>query len=220
MLSYEHTQTCHLKATIFLLIPSDPETKTNTGSPSSDSRSQDINEDSCETQVREDQVEKSERFALDGPCSPDNRRGQYLKAVLSVDSEDSCNPSSTSLDFPPTPSDSPASESPSKWTHLTEFELNGLRTLLEKLESLPENKKCVPLGIENPQALLDDMKVNREGHTVTNTAYHAELWFTLCFVLCCCVGCLKRTRRRRPQTSHHRRSCGVLAEENDKGKKS
>lgn len=146
---------------IFLLIPSDQEPKANTGSPSSDSRSQDINEDSCEAQVREDQVEKPER--LDGPCSPDNRRGQYLKAVLSVDSEDSCNPSSTSLDFPPTPSDSPASESPSKWTHLTEFELNGLRTLLEKLESLPENKKCVPLGIENPQALLEDMKVNQGG---------------------------------------------------------
>lgn len=170
----------HCKATIFLLIPSDQETKANTGSPSSDSRSQDINEDSCETQVRDDQVEKSERVALDGPCSPDNRRGQYLKAVLSVDSEDSCNPSSTSLDFPPTPLDSPASESPSKWTHLTEFELNGLRTLLEKLESLPENKKCVPLGIENPQALLEDMKVNQEGDTVTNTACNTECSFTFC----------------------------------------
>lgn len=124
-----------------------------------------MNEDSCETQVREDQGEKSEPVAQDGPCSPDNVKGQHLKAVLSVDSEDSCNPGSTSLDFPKTPSDSPASESQNKWTHLTEFELNGLRTLVEKLESLPENKKCVPEGIENPQALLDDMKVRNSKMT-------------------------------------------------------
>uniref|UniRef100_A0A7N6F9H9 Lysine-specific demethylase 2B n=1 Tax=Anabas testudineus TaxID=64144 RepID=A0A7N6F9H9_ANATE len=135
----------------------------NTESPSSDSRSQDMNEDSCETQVREDQGEKSERVTQDGPCSPDGK-GQQLKAVLSVDSEDSCNPSSTSLDFPKTPSDSPASESQNKWTHLTEFELSGLRTLVEKLESLPENKKCVPEGIENPQGLLEDMKVALKEH--------------------------------------------------------
>uniref|UniRef100_A0A4W6CMG3 Lysine-specific demethylase 2B n=1 Tax=Lates calcarifer TaxID=8187 RepID=A0A4W6CMG3_LATCA len=132
--------------------------------PSSDSRSQDMNEDSCETQVREDQGEKLERVAQDGPCSPDNGRGQHLKAILSVDSEDSCNPCSTALDFPKTPSDSPASESQNKWAHLTEFELNGLRTLVEKLESLPENKKCVPEAIENPQALLEDMKVLLKEH--------------------------------------------------------
>uniref|UniRef100_A0A7N6F7Y7 Lysine-specific demethylase 2B n=1 Tax=Anabas testudineus TaxID=64144 RepID=A0A7N6F7Y7_ANATE len=113
--------------------------------------------------LREDQGEKSERVTQDGPCSPDGK-GQQLKAVLSVDSEDSCNPSSTSLDFPKTPSDSPASESQNKWTHLTEFELSGLRTLVEKLESLPENKKCVPEGIENPQGLLEDMKVALKEH--------------------------------------------------------
>ncbi|KAF3849136.1 hypothetical protein F7725_015633 [Dissostichus mawsoni] len=123
---------------------------------------QDLNEDSCETQVRDG--EKPERGAQDGPSSPDNRRGQHLKAVLSVDSEDSCNPGSTSLEFPQTPSDSPASESVTKWTHLTEFELSGLRKLVEKLESLPENKKCVPEGIENPQALLEDMKVLLKEH--------------------------------------------------------
>ncbi|XP_051269226.1 lysine-specific demethylase 2B isoform X1 [Dicentrarchus labrax] len=145
-------------------VAMDNETKANTESPSSDSRSQDMNEDSCETQVREDQGEKPERVTQDGPCSPDNRRGQHLKAVLSVDSEDSCNPGSTSLDFPQTPSDSPASESPNKWTHLTKFELSGLMTLVEKLESLPENKKCVPEGIENPQALLEDIKVVLKEH--------------------------------------------------------
>lgn len=143
-------------------IPSDYETKANTESPSSDSRSQDMNEDSCETQMKEDQGEKPERVAQDGPCSPDNGRAQHLKAVLSIDSEDSCNPGSTSLDFPKTPSDSPASESQNKWTHLTEYELSGLKTLIEKLESLPENKKSVPVGIENAQALLEDMKVQQQ----------------------------------------------------------
>uniref|UniRef100_A0AAQ5YGP9 Lysine-specific demethylase 2B n=1 Tax=Amphiprion ocellaris TaxID=80972 RepID=A0AAQ5YGP9_AMPOC len=117
-----------------------------------------------EPMVREDQGEKSERVAQDGPCSPDAGKGQHLKAVLCIDSEDSCNPGSTSLDFPKTPSDSPASECQNKWTHLTEFELNGLRTLVEKLESLPENKKCVPVGIENPQALLEDMKAVLKEH--------------------------------------------------------
>ena len=40
-------------------VLTDYETKANTESPSSDSRSQDMNEDSCETQVRDDQGEKS-----------------------------------------------------------------------------------------------------------------------------------------------------------------
>lgn len=117
-----------------------------------------MNEDSCETQVREDQGEKSERVVLDGFCSPDGK-SQQLKVALSVDSEDSCNPGSTSLDFPKTPADSPASDSQNKWVHLTEFELSGLKSLVEKLESLPETKKCVPAGIENPQALLEEIKV-------------------------------------------------------------
>uniref|UniRef100_UPI003AAB6859 lysine (K)-specific demethylase 2Bb n=1 Tax=Centroberyx gerrardi TaxID=166262 RepID=UPI003AAB6859 len=150
----------------------DFETKTNTESPSSDSRSQDMNEDSCETQVRDEQGEKSERLAQDDPCSPDNGKGktgdshspQHFKAVLSNDSEDSCIPTSTSLDFSKTPSDSPGSESHNKWTHLTEFELKGLKALVDKLEALPENKKCVPEGIEDPQALLEDIKVVLKEH--------------------------------------------------------
>ncbi|XP_075901092.1 lysine (K)-specific demethylase 2Bb [Nelusetta ayraudi] len=137
----------------------DTETKVNAGSPSSDSQSQDVNEDSCEAQVRD---EHPVQDAV--PSSPDSRRGQLLKAVLSVDSEDSCNPGSASLDFPQTPLDSPASEPLSRWTHLTEFELSGLRTLVGKLESLPENKRCVPEGIENPQALLEDMKLVLKEH--------------------------------------------------------
>lgn len=126
-----------------------------------------MNEDSCETQVREEQSEKSERLTEDDPCSPDSGKGktndspspQHLKAALTIDSEDSCAPTSTSLDFPKTLSDSPGSESHHKWTHLTEFELKGLQALVEKLEALPENKKCVPEGIEDPQGLLEDMKV-------------------------------------------------------------
>uniref|UniRef100_A0A8C6PEV9 Lysine-specific demethylase 2B n=1 Tax=Nothobranchius furzeri TaxID=105023 RepID=A0A8C6PEV9_NOTFU len=90
--------------------------------------------------------------------------GPLLKAVLCVDSEDSCNPNSVSLDFPKTPLDSPASELQGKWTHLTQYELMGLRTLVEKLESLPENKKCVPVGIENPQGLLEDIKAVLKDH--------------------------------------------------------
>uniref|UniRef100_A0A3Q2VZ05 Lysine-specific demethylase 2B n=1 Tax=Haplochromis burtoni TaxID=8153 RepID=A0A3Q2VZ05_HAPBU len=159
----------------------DFETKSKTESPSSDSRSQDMNEDSCGTHVRDEQGEKLERVPQDGPCTPDNGKGQHLKAVLSIDSEDSCNPSSASLDFPKTPSDSPNSEPQNKWIHLTEFELNGLRTLIEKLESLPENRKCIPMGIENPQALLDDLKVVLKEHTdddpkLAITGYPVVYW--------------------------------------------
>uniref|UniRef100_A0A669DE14 Lysine-specific demethylase 2B n=1 Tax=Oreochromis niloticus TaxID=8128 RepID=A0A669DE14_ORENI len=143
--------------------------------------SMDMNEDSCGTHVRDEQGEKLERVPQDGPCTPDNGKAQHLKAVLSIDSEDSCNPSSASLDFPKTPSDSPNSEPQNKWIHLTEFELNGLRTLIEKLESLPENRKCIPMGIENPQALLDDLKVVLKEHTnddpkLAITGYPVVYW--------------------------------------------
>uniref|UniRef100_A0A674C6A1 Lysine-specific demethylase 2B n=1 Tax=Salmo trutta TaxID=8032 RepID=A0A674C6A1_SALTR len=144
---------------------SDLETKLSTESPSSDSRSQDMDEeDSCET--RQERDERSDRSAFDDPCSPDNRKGkpgapQPLKAAL----DDSCIPTSIQPpEFPKTPSGSPGSESQSKWTHLTEFELKGLKALVEKLEALPENKKCVPDGMEDPQALLDDMKVVLKEH--------------------------------------------------------
>uniref|UniRef100_A0A8C8I472 Lysine-specific demethylase 2B n=1 Tax=Oncorhynchus tshawytscha TaxID=74940 RepID=A0A8C8I472_ONCTS len=151
------------------LSSSDLETKLSTESPSSDSRSQDMDEeDSCETQQGRD--EQGDRSAFDDPCSPDNRKGKssglrHLKAALSNDSEDSCIPTSTQPpEFPKTPFGSPVSESLSKWTHLTEFELKGLKALVEKLEALPENKKGVPDGIKDPQALLEDMKVVLKEH--------------------------------------------------------
>uniref|UniRef100_A0AAQ4Q4Q9 [histone H3]-dimethyl-L-lysine(36) demethylase n=1 Tax=Gasterosteus aculeatus aculeatus TaxID=481459 RepID=A0AAQ4Q4Q9_GASAC len=145
-------------------VLTDYETKGNTQSPSSDTRSRDTNEDSCDTRVREGQGDKPEKAAQEGPCCPDSQRSQHLKAVLSVHSEDSCNPGSAPLESPQTPSDSSGSEATNKWMHLTEFELSGLRKLVEKLELLPENKKCVPEGIENPQALLENMKVVLKEH--------------------------------------------------------
>lgn len=166
----------------------DYETKIKTESPYSDSGSQDINEDSCGPQVSDDHGEKPERATGDGPYSPDNVKNSLLKAVLSVDSEDGCYPSLSSLDFPKTPSDSPGSEAQSKWIHLTQHELIGLRILVEKLESLPENKKCVPVGIERPQALLDDMKVNIIKENGRNNYRHNGVdtklfYFTVCFPL-------------------------------------
>ncbi|XP_061590194.1 lysine (K)-specific demethylase 2Bb [Cololabis saira] len=94
----------------------------------------------------------------DSSWSRYGRKSPLLKSA--IDSENS----STSLDFPKTPPESPSSECQSKWTHLTEFELTGLKKLVEKLESLPENKKSVPLGIENPQALLEHIKVMLKEH--------------------------------------------------------
>lgn len=44
--------------------------------------------------------------------------------------------------------------------HLTHFELEGLRCLVDKLESLPLHKKCVPTGIEDEDALIADVKVS------------------------------------------------------------
>ncbi|XP_069816997.1 lysine-specific demethylase 2B isoform X4 [Dendropsophus ebraccatus] len=88
---------------------------------------------------------------------------EYLKRTLSNDSEESSK-SIVHSDFPKTPSGSPSTEAGSRWTHLTEFELKGLKALVEKLESLPENKKCVPDGIENPHALLEDMKTVLKEH--------------------------------------------------------
>uniref|UniRef100_A0A8C8TWF9 [histone H3]-dimethyl-L-lysine(36) demethylase n=1 Tax=Peromyscus maniculatus bairdii TaxID=230844 RepID=A0A8C8TWF9_PERMB len=43
--------------------------------------------------------------------------------------------------------------------HLTHFELEGLRCLVDKLESLPLHKKCVPTGIEDEDALIADVKL-------------------------------------------------------------
>lgn len=45
---------------------------------------------------------------------------------------------------------------------LTTFEMEGLWNLLGKLEELPDHKKCVPDGIRDPSALLNDMRVGAQ----------------------------------------------------------
>ncbi|XP_038618585.1 lysine-specific demethylase 2B isoform X3 [Tachyglossus aculeatus] len=134
-----------------------------------------MEEESCELHPREEKeesVDKVPKPPADSSSSPNitPSEGQepagkkpkapvmrYLKRTLSNESDDSIK-STTPSDYPKTPTGSPATELSTKWTHLTEFELKGLKALVEKLESLPENKKCVPEGIEDPQALLEDMK--------------------------------------------------------------
>ncbi|XP_038555005.1 lysine-specific demethylase 2A [Micropterus salmoides] len=51
---------------------------------------------------------------------------------------------------------------------LTPFELEGLWNLYGKLEELPAHKKCVPAGIRNAAALLEDMRALLENHANDN----------------------------------------------------
>uniref|UniRef100_A0A667XUR6 [histone H3]-dimethyl-L-lysine(36) demethylase n=1 Tax=Myripristis murdjan TaxID=586833 RepID=A0A667XUR6_9TELE len=51
---------------------------------------------------------------------------------------------------------------------LTPFELEGLWNLLGKLEELPAHKKCVPAGIRNAPALLQDMRALLQEHSSDN----------------------------------------------------
>ncbi|KAJ7419343.1 hypothetical protein WISP_54594 [Willisornis vidua] len=169
------TQRCHLSKEYqreSMLI--DAKRKRSTDSYSSDSWL-DMDEESCDAHLQEekdDSLDKNSKPLVDGSSSPNSTHSEgkeatgqkqkatvmrYLKRTLSNESDDSVK-STTPTDYPKTPTGSPATEVSTKWTHLTEFELKGLKALVEKLESLPENKKCVPEGIEDPQALLEDMK--------------------------------------------------------------
>ncbi|XP_026580638.1 lysine-specific demethylase 2B-like, partial [Pseudonaja textilis] len=131
----------------------------------------DMDEDSCDVRAQEDKdnsPDKVPKILSDVPSSPNSThsegketlgkkpKSRFFKRTLSNESEESIK--SATVDYSKTPTGSPATEVPAKWTHLTEFELKGLKALVEKLESLPENKKCVPEGIGDPQALLEDMK--------------------------------------------------------------
>uniref|UniRef100_A0A673KUW8 Lysine-specific demethylase 2B n=1 Tax=Sinocyclocheilus rhinocerous TaxID=307959 RepID=A0A673KUW8_9TELE len=117
----------------------------------------DMEEDSCEARL-----ERTE-----GTTQPSSAVSPYqtFKSPAN-DSEDSFK--SLPSECPKTPSGSPGMEHSGKWTHLTDFELSGLKALVEKLESLPETKRCVPEGIEDPQALLDDVKVVLKEHADDN----------------------------------------------------
>ncbi|KAM4707319.1 lysine-specific demethylase 2B isoform 2-T2 [Discoglossus pictus] len=141
-----------------------------------------MEEESCDAHTQEekdDGAEKASKLSGDGSSSPNSTHSdgkeaterkqkttlmQYLKRTLSNDSDES-GKSIAHSDFPKTPTGSPATELSARWTHLTEFELKGLKALVEKLESLPENKKCVPEGIEDANALLEDMKTVLKEHT-------------------------------------------------------
>lgn len=150
-----------------------------------------MDEESCDAHLQEekdDSLDKNSKSLVDGSSSPNSTHSEgkeaagrkqkatvmrYLKRTLSNESDDSVK-STTPTDYPKTPTGSPATEVSTKWTHLTEFELKGLKALVEKLESLPENKKCVPEGIEDPQALLEDMKVGVITWWSTQTALWAQ----------------------------------------------
>ncbi|XP_073442081.1 lysine-specific demethylase 2B isoform X4 [Dendrobates tinctorius] len=175
------TKRCHLnKAFQNESMLFDSEKKHSTESLSSDSWLE-MEEESGDAPMLEDKDDHGDRISIlsgdeslllnsapsEGKESVEKRQKatlmQYLKRTLSNDSEESSK-SIVHSDFPKTPSGSPSTEAASRWTHLTEFELKGLKALVEKLESLPENKKCVPEGIENPHALLEDMKTVLKDH--------------------------------------------------------
>nr|XP_035940946.1 lysine-specific demethylase 2B isoform X5 [Halichoerus grypus] len=144
-----------------------------------------MEEESCDQQPQEEEKEEEEeeeeeegadkvpKPPADGPPSPTSTPSEdqeapgkkpkapamrFLQRTLSNESEESVKSTTVPTDYPKTPTGSPATGVSAKWTHLTEFELKGLKALVEKLESLPENKKCVPEGIEDPQALLEGVK--------------------------------------------------------------
>ncbi|XP_076876010.1 lysine (K)-specific demethylase 2Bb isoform X2 [Brachyhypopomus gauderio] len=113
---------------------------------------------------RKTQAEQTERAA---PPNPASTAMYELKAPPTSDSDDSCKsvPSSgPAQDGGGTPAGSPGSGGQPGWTHLTQYELRGLWALVEKLESLPEHKRCAPVGIEDPQALLEHVKVVLREH--------------------------------------------------------
>ncbi|NWI81004.1 KDM2A demethylase, partial [Dryoscopus gambensis] len=91
-----------------------------------------------------DELGKSCRSSLPG-----------LKKTPSIDSSDSSRGSQNGQAWDP----SGGSPRKSRKVHLTQFELEGLRCLVDKLESLPLHKKCVPTGIEDEDALIADVKL-------------------------------------------------------------
>ena len=46
-----------------------------------------------------------------------------------------------------------------EWTHLTCYERQGLKAILELFDHLPRSKWSVPVDIPNPLELLDDTRV-------------------------------------------------------------
>jgi hypothetical protein len=48
---------------------------------------------------------------------------------------------------------------PRGWVHLTTFELEGLKAIMEYLEGLPAERQKVPHDIRDPIELIKDLKV-------------------------------------------------------------
>uniref|UniRef100_A0A8B9QS53 [histone H3]-dimethyl-L-lysine(36) demethylase n=1 Tax=Anas platyrhynchos TaxID=8839 RepID=A0A8B9QS53_ANAPL len=95
------------------------------------------------------------------PRRPVTRRSVLTSPVANganVDYDElgrSCRSSLTGLKKSP----SMDSSDSSRGSQNGQFELEGLRCLVDKLESLPLHKKCVPTGIEDEDALIADVKL-------------------------------------------------------------
>lgn len=82
---------------------------------------------------------------------------------------------------------------------LTNFEMEGLWNLLGKLEELPDHKKCVPDGIRDPSALLNNIKVG--ARHLTEESRHARLFCCLLIFVVShliCSGCPEAVCSGRP----------------------
>lgn len=73
---------------------------------------------------------------------------------------------------------------------LTNFEMEGLWNLLGKLEELPDHKKCVPDGIRDASALLNNIKVGAR-HLTEESRWTRLFCRLLIFVIfhLICSGC-------------------------------
>ncbi|XP_028271549.1 lysine (K)-specific demethylase 2Aa isoform X3 [Parambassis ranga] len=63
------------------------------------------------------------------------------------------------------------SDNPALKVYLTPLELDGLWTVLGKLESLSSNKKCIPAGIQSAAALITHIKALLKEHANDNPEY-------------------------------------------------
>ncbi|KAJ1168773.1 hypothetical protein NDU88_000687 [Pleurodeles waltl] len=87
-----------------------------------------------------------------------------LKRMVSTESSESASSHGSSERTIPTEMSFAGAPKDNSPIYLTDFELEGLRSLVEKLESLPLHKKCVPTGIEDEDALIADVKKLLEEH--------------------------------------------------------
>ncbi|XP_063066864.1 lysine (K)-specific demethylase 2Bb [Engraulis encrasicolus] len=138
-------------------------------SPASEGKLDALDEDSCDSKTKSAGLPRE-----DNPCSPQDAPTPTSAAPLSSDPITTTTTTTIHMDenssstFPKSPcggGGSPRSEvTTGRWTYLTDFELEGLQALVEKLEGLPDNKRCVPSNIQDPTALLQHMKAVLKDH--------------------------------------------------------